>query len=63
MTSQNVPVKIETKQYGLSRINKDNDSKSTIEGDHFEKETRNFMIFSFESKVMAIYLILFRMLI
>ena len=53
MTSQNVPVKIETKQYGLSRINKDNDSKSTIEGDHFEKEKRNFMmcIFYFHSKV------------
>ena len=53
MTSQYVPVKIETKQYGLSRINKDNDSKSTIEGDHFEKEKRNFMmcIFYFHSKV------------
>jgi len=47
MTSQNVPVKIETKQYGLSRTNKDNDSQSTIEGYHFEKIEQNFMIYIF----------------
>jgi hypothetical protein len=35
-------IKNETKQYGLSRTNKDNDSKSTIEGLSFRKRKTKF---------------------